>query len=94
MARIAEQPGWQRSPSSQLTWTSAPAFARTRATMTTPQDSPRRRKQKARRTKQLNEWRLKKATEGASPAGKKAEKVAAAPAKAAKTAAAAAPKSK
>ena len=35
--------------------------------MTTPQDSPRRRKQKARRTKQLNEWRLKQATEGASP---------------------------
>ncbi len=30
--------------------------------MTTPQDSPRRRKQKARRTKQLDEWRLKKAT--------------------------------
>ena len=32
--------------------------------MTTPQDSPRRRKQKARRTKQLVEWRIKKATEG------------------------------
>ena len=32
--------------------------------MTTPQDSPRRRKQKARRTKQLIEWRIKKAIEG------------------------------
>lgn len=31
--------------------------------MSTPQDSPRRRKQKARRTKQLAEWRSKKATE-------------------------------
>ena len=30
--------------------------------MTTPQDSPRRRKQKARRTKQLMEWRIKKAS--------------------------------
>jgi hypothetical protein len=29
--------------------------------MTAPQDSPRRRKQKARRTKQLAEWREKKA---------------------------------
>ncbi|MDB4947229.1 MAG: hypothetical protein JWP97_6763 [Labilithrix sp.] len=37
--------------------------------MSTPQDSPRRRKQKARRTKQLAEWRLKKAIEGAAPAG-------------------------
>jgi hypothetical protein len=37
--------------------------------MTTPQDSPRRRKQKARRTKQLNEWRIKKATAGASAEG-------------------------
>ena len=45
--------------------------------MTTPQDSPRRRKQKARRTKQLNEWRIKKATEGAAaPAAKKTEKAA------------------
>ena len=52
--------------------------------MTTPQDSPRRRKQKARRTKQLNEWRIKKLTEGASAAK-------AAPAKAAKPAAAAKP---
>ncbi|MDB4938918.1 MAG: hypothetical protein JWP87_5890 [Labilithrix sp.] len=34
--------------------------------MTTPQDSPRRRKQKARRTKQLDEWRLKKATAAGS----------------------------
>ncbi len=30
--------------------------------MSTPQDSPKRRKQKARRTKQLAEWRVKKAT--------------------------------
>ncbi len=52
--------------------------------MTTPQDSPRRRKQKARRTKQLDEWRLKKATAagstskaGEKPAAKKAEKPAA-----------------
>ncbi len=30
--------------------------------MATAQDSPKRRKQKARRTKQLMEWRLKKAT--------------------------------
>jgi hypothetical protein len=29
--------------------------------MTTPQDPPVRRKQKARRTKQLAAWRLKKA---------------------------------
>jgi len=29
--------------------------------MSTPQDSPRRRKQKARRTKQLAEWHAKKA---------------------------------
>jgi hypothetical protein len=29
--------------------------------MSTPQDSPRRRKQKARRTKQLAEWREKQA---------------------------------
>jgi hypothetical protein len=33
--------------------------------MTTPQDSPRRRKQKARRTKQLAEWREKQATKSA-----------------------------
>lgn len=29
--------------------------------MSTPQDSPKRRKQKARRTKQLMEWREKNA---------------------------------
>lgn len=29
--------------------------------MSTPQDSPRRKKQKARRSKQLAEWRVKKA---------------------------------
>jgi hypothetical protein len=48
--------------------------------MTTPQDSPRRRKQKARRTKQLNEWRIKKASAGTAGAGatKKAAKTAAA----------------
>lgn len=34
--------------------------------MSTPQDSPRRRKQKARRTKQLAEWREKQATGGAT----------------------------
>jgi hypothetical protein len=34
--------------------------------MSTPQDSPKRRKQKARRTKQLLEWREKKAASGAS----------------------------
>lgn len=40
--------------------------------MSTPQDSPKRRKQKARRTKQLLEWRAKQ------PAGeKKTEKKAA-----------------
>jgi hypothetical protein len=33
--------------------------------MSTPQDSPKRRKQKARRTKQLAEWREKKATSAA-----------------------------
>jgi hypothetical protein len=42
--------------------------------MSTPQDSPRRRKQKARRTKQLDEWRLKKATAAAASGGEKAEK--------------------
>ncbi len=40
--------------------------------MTTPQDSPRRRKQKARRTKQLAEWREKKAAQAATE--KKTEK--------------------
>lgn len=34
--------------------------------MSTPQDSPRRRKQKARRTKQLAEWREKQATKKAA----------------------------
>lgn len=38
--------------------------------MSTPQDSPRRRKQKARRTKQLAEWREKQATK---PAAAKSE---------------------
>jgi hypothetical protein len=65
-------------------WTCAPGFARTRGNMSTPQDSPRRRKQKARRTKQLDEWRLKKATEAVSPAAE-----AKTPAAAAKTTAAA-----
>jgi hypothetical protein len=37
--------------------------------MSTPQDSPKRRKQKARRTKQLLEWKEKKATAG-TPAAK------------------------
>ena len=37
-------------------------------TMSTPQDSPKRRKQKARRTKQLLEWREKKATAGTTAA--------------------------
>lgn len=48
------------------------------AIMSTPQDSPRRRKQKARRTKQLAEWREKQAASGAKKE---------APAKAKKTAA-------
>lgn len=33
--------------------------------MSTPQDSPRRRKQKARRTTQLAKWREKQAVAGA-----------------------------
>jgi hypothetical protein len=37
--------------------------------MSTPQDSPRRRKQKARRTKQLTEWRAKNGEK--APAGEK-----------------------
>jgi hypothetical protein len=37
--------------------------------MTTPQDSPRRKKQKARRTKQLAAWREKNADK--KPAEKK-----------------------
>lgn len=32
--------------------------------MSTPQDSPKRRKQKARRTKQLAEWREKQLAKG------------------------------
>lgn len=62
--------------------------------MTTPQDSPRRRKQKARRTKQLNEWRLKQATQAtegaASPAKKAAPPKAAVPKAAPKASAGAA----
>ena len=44
--------------------------------MTTPQDPGRRRKEKARRTKQLAAWRDKKAAEGASakPAAKSPRK--------------------
>ena len=52
--------------------------------MSTPQDAPKRRKQKARRTKQLAEWREKKviASGGGAPAAKtKTEKK---PAKSAK----------
>ena len=48
--------------------------------MSTPQDSPRRRKQKARRTKQLDEWRLKKATAAGSGEKKSAPKKADKPA--------------
>jgi hypothetical protein len=41
--------------------------------MTTPQDPGKRRKQKIRRTKQLEAWRAKKASEAAAkPAAKKA----------------------
>lgn len=46
--------------------------------MSTPQDSPRRRKQKARRTKQLAEWRAKKASSGAKAEPKAAAKKSAA----------------
>lgn len=41
--------------------------------MSTPQDSPKRKKQKIRRAKQLADWRLKKAAAGetkATPAKK------------------------
>jgi hypothetical protein len=38
--------------------------------MSTPQDSPKRFKQKARRSKQLMEWRAKK---GAAPSTEKSE---------------------
>jgi hypothetical protein len=34
--------------------------------MTTPQDPGKRRKQKIRRTKQLEQWRAKKAASGAT----------------------------
>jgi len=40
--------------------------------MTTPQDPGRRKKQKARRAKQLAEWRAKKAAGGTQPAPKAA----------------------
>jgi hypothetical protein len=42
--------------------------------MSTPQDSPKRRKQKARRTKQLAEWREKQAVSGKTVAKKAAAK--------------------
>jgi len=42
--------------------------------MTTPQDSPRRNKQKRRRTKQLAEWRVKKAETTPETAAKPANK--------------------
>jgi len=42
--------------------------------MSTPQDSPKRRKQKARRTNQLAEWREKKATAAAKTEKKPAKK--------------------
>jgi hypothetical protein len=41
--------------------------------MSTPQDSPKRRKQKARRTKQLAEWREKKAVNEAAGTKKSAK---------------------
>jgi hypothetical protein len=37
--------------------------------MSTPQDSPKRRKQKARRTRQLAEWREKQAAKAAGGGG-------------------------
>jgi hypothetical protein len=40
--------------------------------MSTPQDSPKRKKQKARRTKQLAAWREKKASSPEKAAPKKA----------------------
>jgi hypothetical protein len=39
--------------------------------MSTPQDSPKRRKQKARRTKQLADWREKQVTAETSGTKKK-----------------------
>ena len=63
--------------------------------MTTPQDSPRKRKLKARRTKQLAEWRAKKETTAApKTAPKAAPKKAAATKTAPKATAKAAPKKK
>ena len=50
------------------------------ATMSTPQDAPKRRKQKARRTKQLAEWREKKVIAENKSGGSTAKK----PAKTAK----------
>lgn len=41
------------------------------AAMSTPQDSPKRYKQKQRRTKQLEQWRAKKAAEQAKAAPQK-----------------------
>ena len=48
--------------------------------MSTPQDAPKRRKQKARRTKQLAEWREKKVIAESKSGSSTAEK----PAKSAK----------
>jgi hypothetical protein len=42
--------------------------------MSTPQDSPKRRKQKARRTKQLADWREKQVTGKAKTAKVEAPK--------------------
>jgi hypothetical protein len=56
--------------------------------MSTPQDSPRRRKQKARRTKQLAEWREKQAAGGKAGKAAASEKAGASPKKTAKKTAA------
>jgi hypothetical protein len=42
--------------------------------MSTPQDSPKRRKQKARRTKQLADWREKNAVAQAKSSKTESEK--------------------
>jgi hypothetical protein len=63
--RIELQPHGRGAPARKRT------CARVRGNMSTAQDSPKRRKQKARRTKQLNEWREKKAT---SKTAEKSEK--------------------
>ena len=42
--------------------------------MTTPQDPPKRNKQKARRTKKLAEWREKQAQKPETAAAKKSAK--------------------